>query len=401
MVEILDLGVQHYTGRFPKAREQEIPKGPLRLVWCPESSLVQLGDTFPQSELFGDEYGYRSGLNASMVKHLSNKIQILEEKFQLKDNDIVVDIGSNDATTLKSYKNSKLVKIGIDPTGKKFKEYYTSDISLIADFFSAEDLLTLTDNKKVHLVTSISMFYDLDDPIQFAKEIKRILHQNGVWHFEQSYLPTMLKRLSYDTICHEHVTYLSLHSIEKIVAAAGLKILSVGFNDINGGSFYVNATHKENSTAAVDTAALLAIKENEEIIGLTSGKAFEEFSQNVLKHKTEIIQMLTTLKNEGKTVLGYGASTKGNVLLQYCGITESLLPAIAEVNPDKFGSFTPGTKIPIISEDEAKKMNPDYYFVLPWHFKENIIERERSFLGRGGCFIFPLPEITIYSENSK
>lgn len=401
LVEILNLGYQCYTGHFPKERGQPVQRGQLRLVWCPDSGLVQLGDTFPQSELFGSEYGYRSGLNASMVAHLNRKIQTLEGECDLTSGDIVVDIGSNDATTLKSYSIENLTKIGIDPTGKKFQNFYTNDISLIPEFFSANSILTQTNNNKVKLVTSISMFYDLDDPIFFASEIKKILHPTGIWHFEQSYLPAMLDSLSYDTICHEHVTYLSLHSVQRILASAGLKVLNVGFNDVNGGSFFINATHIENTEAIQDIKGIENIISHEKQQGITNGNAFINFAKNTALHKSELTALLKSIKNENKIVLGYGASTKGNVLLQYCEITEEMLPAIAEVNPDKFGAFTPGTNIPIISESEANRINPDYYLVLPWHFRENIIARETEFLDRGGKLIFPLPFISIYDKDSS
>jgi hypothetical protein len=311
----------------------------------------------------------------------------------LKSGDVVLDIGSNDATSLKAYTIQGIERIGIDPTGSKFKHYYPSDILLVSSFFSAKDFRSTTD-RRARLVTSIAMFYDLESPIGFAQDVAEILADDGLWHLEQSYMPSMLRMTSYDTICHEHLEYYSLSVLKNIFDAASLKIVDVQMNAINGGSFAVTVAHKASSIHANQPIIdwLLA---QEERMGVNTPRPFRDFEERVFRHREDLTRLLKVLRADGKTVLGYGASTKGNVLLQFCGLSESEIPAIAEVNSDKFGAFTPGTNIPIISEEEARAMNPDYFLVLPWHFKEGIIAREQEFFARGGRMIFPFPEIEI------
>jgi hypothetical protein len=372
---------------------QNVTKGPVDMVWCPDSGLVQMKQSYSLEEMYGDNYGYRSGLNQSMINHLQQKVNSLLKKISLNKGDIILDIGSNDATSLKAYP-ADLRRIGIDPTGKKFQEYYTDDIKLVPDFFSAENFRKIFPGEKATIVTSIAMFYDLEDPVKFASDIAEILADNGIWHFEQSYLPSMLRTNSYDTICQEHLEYYSLLAVKYILDKSNLKIMDVELNDINGGSFAVTAA-KKDSALQPNRAVIEWMLEEELAMGLNTEKPYREFAERVESHRSSLISLLEKLKNDGKKIIGYGASTKGNVLLQYCGIGTQYLDYIAEVNEQKFGSFTPGTLIPIISEAEAKAMKPDYFFVLPWHFRNNILSREKEFRTSGGKFIFPLPYIEI------
>lgn len=395
LVSILDLGTQALTGTFPTAPSEAVPAGPLELLWCPESGLVQLAHTFNATEMFGENYGYRSGLNQSMVNHLCAKIGNLERTIDLRPGDVVVDVGSNDATTLKSYRTPGLQRIGIDPTANKFREFYTDDIKLVPDFFSAEAFHSAHPRGKARIVTSIAMFYDLEQPIEFAQQVESILSDDGIWHLEQSYLPSMLKANSYDTICHEHLEYYSLHTMKLIMEAAQLRIVDVAQNDINGGSFAVTVAKRSNTSIHPNEAVIRWMLEQEIRMGLDTPHPYQEFAERVRIHREDLRRLISALVKEGKTILGYGASTKGNVLLQHCGFSSTEIPAISEVNVEKFGRFTPGTHIPIISEADAKARQPDYYLVLPWHFKDNIIRREVSYLKSGGRFIFPFPEIQV------
>ena len=393
LVTVLDLGHQKLTGVFPKSPTDPVTSGPLRLVWCPASGLLQLADTFSLSEMYGDNYGYRSGLNQSMVRHLTRKIGELEAFAGLKGGDTVLDIGSNDATSLKAYTTGGIERIGIDPTGNKFRQYYPDGIKLVPDFFSERNFRSATD-KSAKIVTSIAMFYDLDDPIAFAREIERVLAPGGMWHFEQSYMPSMLRMTSYDTVCHEHLEYYSLGVVSRILDAAGMRAIDVKMNGVNGGSFAVTAVRKSDPRRGRE-AVVDWLLTQEDRMGLSTPRPYREFEERVFRHREDLMRLLQSLAADGKKVFGYGASTKGNVVLQFCGITTAEVPFIAEVNPDKFGAFTPGTNIPIISEAEARAMQPDYFLVLPWHFKEGIIQREAEFLNAGGRMIFPFPEIEI------
>jgi hypothetical protein len=394
LVSVLDLGVQALTGIFPKNPADEVTKGPLELVLCPDSGLLQLRHSYDPSEMYGENYGYRSGLNQSMVDHLTEKARYLERMVSLKPGDVVLDIGSNDATTLKAYRAAGIHRIGIDPTGKKFEQYYPDDVTLVPDFFSAASYHSI-ESKPARIVTSIAMFYDLETPIEFSRQIESILADDGIWHFEQSYMPSMLRMNSYDTICHEHLEYYSLGAIQKILEQAGLKIVDVIMNAVNGGSFAVTAVKSGYRGIRQNLSVINWLLDQEERMGLNTPRPYREFEEHVFRHRDDLTRLIRALNADGKKILGYGASTKGNVVLQFCGLTDKDIPAIAEVNPEKFGCFTPGTHIPIISEEEAKAMMPDYFLVLPWHFKNGILRREKEFLTSGGRMIFPFPEIEI------
>jgi hypothetical protein len=393
LITVLSLGEQYLTGVFPKSANEEITKGPLDLVWCPDSGLLQMKHSYSLDEMYGDNYGYRSGLNASMVNHLQQKIRTLEKLAKPVETDLVIDIGSNDATSLKAY-SGKFRKVGIDPTGKKFIDFYTNELSLIPDFFTKEIFDSIFPGEKAKIITSIAMFYDLEDPGKFVKDIEGVLAEDGIWHFEQSYMPSMLRTNSYDTICHEHLEFYSFKVVKNLLEDNGMKVIDVQMNAINGGSFAITAS-KENANYNPNHAVINWMLKQEDDMGLDTPKPYREFEERVFKHRKNLKDLIEALVADGKTVFGYGASTKGNVLLQFCGFTSAQIPYIAEVNPDKFGSFTPGTNIPIISESEAKALKPDYFLVLPWHFKNSILEREKDYLADGGKFILPLPEIEI------
>jgi len=394
LVSVLNLGFQELTGVFPKSPSDAVTRGPLELVWCPQSGLLQLKHTYESSEMYGDNYGYRSGLNQSMVNHLTSKVAYLEKLVDLQSGDSVLDIGSNDCTLLKAYRVAGIERTGIDPTGKKFAEFYPEDVKLVPDFFSAEAYRS-ANARPAKIITSIAMFYDLDDPIAFARQVEGCLAPDGIWHFEQSYVPSMLRLNSYDTICHEHLEYYSLGVVQTILDAAGMKIVDVIMNSVNGGSFAVTATKNANQGIRPNDAVINWLLEQEDRMGINTPKPYRDFEERVFRHREDLIRLVRSLRADGKKVLGYGASTKGNVVLQFCGFTTEDIPAIAEVNQEKFGRFTPGTHIPIISEADAHAMTPDYYLVLPWHFKEGILRREQDYLNSGGKFIFPFPEIEI------
>lgn len=391
--EVLNLGEQELTGVFPKSKNEKLTSGLLDLYFCPECGLLQLGHSYSLDEMYGDNYGYRSGLNPSMVEHLSSKINMLETMYNLKSGDVVLDIGSNDGTSLNSYKTEGVRRIGMDPTGKKFRQYYNEGVELIPDFFSVKSFSEICD-KKVKIVTSISMFYDLESPIDFAKQVNEILADDGIWHLEQSYMPTMLRNNSYDTVCHEHLEYYSLGAIKYIMDVAGLRILDVSTNDINGGSFAITVAKKDSAYKS-NSGIINWFLGQEKNLGLDTLKPYLDFAARTVEHRIQLKSLLDSLAEDGKLVCGYGASTKGNVILQYCGITEEEVKVFGEVNPDKFGSFTPSTYIPIDDEEKVRAMKPDYFLVMPWHFRNGILAKEKEYLKSGGHFIFPLPFIDI------
>ena len=403
LVSVIHLGNQFLTGVFPKNKEEIVTCGPLELVKCFDSKgentcgLLQLRQSYDLKEMYGKNYGYRSGLNKSMVEHLHQKVRNILQKISLNAGDIVLDIGSNDSTLLQAYPSDRDIEIiGMDPTGEKFKEYYPGHIRLVADFFSSSNFKKIFDKRKAKIITSISMFYDIEDPLGFMNQVTDILDDKGVWVFEQSYMPIMLQENAYDTICHEHLEYYGLKQIKWLTDRAGLKILDIEINKINGGSFSVMAAHKNHPLPeSPKVGVILAQEENAQLHTL---KPYLDFKDNIVRHRVELSEKLKQIREQGSKVFGYGASTKGNVILQWCGFTVNDIACIAEVNRDKFGSFTPGSFIPIIPEQEARAKKPDYFLVLPWHFRDNIIVREKEYLKSGGKLFFPLPKLEIVSQ---
>lgn len=395
LASVLDLGTQALTGVFPRANT-EVPSGPLQLVKCSQCDLVQLAHNYDLSLLYGDNYGYRSGLNASMVRHLQEKVRRIQGLAKLRPGDLIVDIGSNDSTLLRSYDAGGVERVGIDPSGPKFKKYYPADVRLIPDFFSGAVLQAAYPGRKAKVITSIAMFYDLEDPQAFVDQITSVLDAEGVWVFEQSYLPAMLAANAYDTVCHEHLEYYAMKQIDVLLRNAGLKVVDVEFNAVNGGSFSVAAAHAGASLPTAERA-VKEVLERERRDGIYDTATYTRFAATVQEHKRTLLRLLGELKASGKQVLGYGASTKGNVVIQYCGIGPNEIPFIAEVNEDKFGAYTPGSRIPIISETEARAKRPEYMLIFPWHFRDFIVEKEQPYLRSGGSLIFPLPEVQVVS----
>lgn len=378
IIEIFSLGNMKLSGIFPSSSSEleNVPSIPLSLSKCEECNLIQLGDLFDVELLYGETYGYRSGLNESMVNHLKEIVNYIENKIEINENTRIVDIGSNDGTLLNSYKTGKL--IGIDPSAKKFREYYKDNVEVITEFFNKYIL-----KEKVKVITSISMFYDLPRPMEFLQNIYDILEDDGIWITEQSYVITMFEKNSFDTICHEHLEYYSLENLKYMCDKVGFKIIDVSFDDTNGGSFRCVMSKNGNESEKVKE-----ILENEK--RFFESKYIEDFKNRIEQVRQQIDKFFEKCKEENKIVHGYGASTKGNILLQYFNIDNEKLKYISEVNEYKFSKYS-STGIKIISDSESKKINPDYFFVLPWHFRENILKNE----GTSGKLIFPFPNFIL------
>jgi NDP-4-keto-2,6-dideoxyhexose 3-C-methyltransferase len=394
LVEVLDLGTQVLTGVFPKSTTEHLTAGPLKLVKCigdaSACGLLQLQHSYDLKEMYGQNYGYRSGLNASMVSHLHRKVRRILERMKLEGQPLIVDIGSNDSTTLQAYPKQGCTLVGVDPTGAKFRAFYPPHIDLIPDFFSAAAIKARFDARKALIITSFAMFYDLEDPLKFMAEVVEVLDRDGIWVFEQSYMPSMLATNAYDTVCHEHLEHYSLKQIKWLADKVGLKIIDVELNDINGGSFSV--TVAKNGSGHQASSMVESILESERKQRLDQLSPYVEFAERVSQSRERLLQFIDEANGSGKSVCALGASTKGNVLLQYCGITQSRIPKIGDVNPDKYGSFTPGTLIPIVSENEVLEMRPDYLMVLPWHFRQ-FFENNPKFADRK--LVFPLPVLAL------
>jgi SAM-dependent methyltransferase len=354
--------------------------------------LLQMAHSVPPEILYS-AYWYRSGTNNTMRTHLR---EIAEDAVAIlgKSEARVLDIGCNDGTLLKCYP-ANYAKFGVDPSD--VAQEIGKEVSVVQDIFPSSELVARLQGEKLDVITSIAMFYDLEDPIAFSRGIKEILSPQGLWIFEMSYMPTMLKMNSYDTICHEHLEYYSLAVIEYILKAAGMKIFNIAMNDINGGSIRCYATHEENFIYKKDhfQQNVKALRQEEFDLELDTDKPYRNFQERINRHKDKLNDLLWKLRKEGKRIHLYGASTKGNTILQWCNIDNRMIEMAAERNPDKYGALTLGTDIPIVSEAESRAKNPDYYLVLPWHFKAEFLVREKETLARGIGFIFPLPEIEI------
>ena len=390
---LLSLGKISFTGKFSKSLFNNIPKAYLNLVMCNKCKLVQLDRNFNPKYLYGKDYGYRSGINKTMTEHLKKIVKKNSNFVKLKANDHVLDIASNDGTLLNFYKK-KTVTVGVDPLVNKYKSYYKKISYKISNFFQINDIKKLNLKKKFKIISALSVFYDLKDPNRFIKGIKECLDENGIFVLEHADLLCIIKNNLFDTICHEHLEYYSSKVIIDMMNYNGLKVFDHEFSNINGGSsrYYICHHKAKYKTKKKKINKLLS---EESKIGLHSTKIFKIFFANILNEKDKLKKMIKKIINKKFIIHGCGASTKGNVLLQFYGIKNKDINYIADRNPLKYNLFTPGTKIKIISENYSRKLKPDYYLVLPWHFKREILIREKKIREKGTKLIFPLPKMHV------
>ena len=402
LTSILNLGDQYFANYSSKSSDV-VPfkeKIPLELVRCdksldPEScGLVQLRHTTPPNLMY-DRYFYRSGINQTMTNNLNEIAKQAISKINLNQNDIVIDIGCNDGTLLQNYKELPVRSVGFDPAKNMVQFSKQTGATIITEFFSAEEFIKNYGDEKAKIITSIAMFYDLENPNKFVGDISKILHHDGIWILELSYLPLMLSQNAFDTIVHEHLEYYHLDALEFVLSKFNLKVVHIQLNDINGGSFRVIVQHKEKLIDNKSLQHITELREKEKNLNLSTNQPFNDF---IIKINAEKDKLVTFIKNEvsaGKTVHCYGASTKGNTLLQFYNLDKKLIQFIADKNPDKWGRKTIGTDISIISEEESHSMNPDYFLILPWHFINEFKEREKNYLKNGGRLLVPLPKFKI------
>ncbi len=408
LVPVLSLGDQYIAGAFaePGGEEPVARRIPLDLVRCDMTSneegcgLVQLRHTVPGAILYRS-YWYRSGVNRTMTSNLHEIAAQAEEMVGLHPGDLVIDIGCNDGTLLDGYGASDLKYLGFDPSDVG-RYAVAKGYDVVRDFYSYEHLRQRHMDRKARIITSIAMFYDLEYPRAFVEGVARALADDGVWVMELHYLPSMLEMNQFDAIVHEHLEYYSLAVIERLLGEAGLRVVRASLNDINGGSvrlFIRNAARFAPEGEDAETLQQLRVKEFE--MALDAPEPYERFAAATERVRTDLANVCRGLVDEGKTIHIYGASTKGNTILQYVGIDRSLVPFAADRNPDKHGSETIGTKIPIISEESSRELQPDYYLALPWHFLDEFLDREREFLERGGQFIVPMPQVHMVSNTRE
>ena len=392
LFDLFSLGKISFTGRFPNTIRQNVPKAYLNVLMCKKCKLVQLDRNFDLNYLYGKSYGYRTGINKTMTNHVKKIVRKCSALVKLKSKQYVLDIGSNDATLLNFYAND-IIKVGVDPLVNKYKKFYKKINYKISNFFKIKDIEKIKIKKKFKIISALSVFYDLRDPNKFIREIKKILDDKGIFVLEHVDLYYIIKNNIFDTICHEHLIFYSSKIIIEMMKNNGLKVFNHEYNEINGGSSRYYICHSKTNFKVSKNIKKVLLREN--LQGIELKKTYKLFFTKILNEKIKLIKLIKKIKNEGQDIHGYGASTKGNVLLQFYNINNKVVNYIADRNPLKWNSFTPGTKIKIISESQSRKIKPHFYLVLPWHFKNEILIREKNIRKKGTKFIFPLPKVRV------
>ncbi|MFA5374700.1 MAG: class I SAM-dependent methyltransferase [Dehalococcoidia bacterium] len=393
LVDILSLGEQ-YVSDFIDGDNKPVAY-PLSLVLCNNCGLLQLKDDVPPTALYTDRYGYRSGINKTMREHLVEIVRSVEKMANPKRGDIVIDIGCNDGTLLKSYTTVGLIRVGYDPITKFGLYFNGTDIKFVNDYFNGRTYKKDFGDRKAKIITAISMFYDLEEPNEFVSDLSKVIHDDGIIVIQQNYLAEMLKQNAFDNIVHEHLEYYSLTSMENLLTRHDLTVFDVLINDINGGSF---RTYICRRGAREVKESVYKLRKYEKKLGLSEEKIYRDFVDRISNIKKKLLSLIEGEVKQGKRIYIYGASTRGNAILQYCGIDKRLIMKAVERNPEKWGKRIASTGIPIISEEEGRKERPDYMLVLPWFFKQEFIERETEYLQNGGKLIFPLPQIEVIDK---
>jgi len=393
LLDILSLGDQ-YLSDFVKADEKP-EKYPLDLVLCQQCNLLQLKHFAPISSLYTDSYGYRSGINQTMRDHLAQLVKTACQLALPSQEEVVIDIGCNDNTLLKSYNEKVLTKVGFDPV-KKFSRYVEgTEIKFINAYFNKQNYEGSLGKKKAKIITAISMFYDLDDPNTFVSDLHAILDNNGIIIIQQNYLAGMLLQNAFDNIVHEHREYYSLLSLEKLLDRHGFDVFDVELHDLNGGSFRTYICHQGSRKIS---SSVIKLRESENKLGLQGIEIYQQFAGRIHELKEELYGFIAGEVKNGKIIYIYGASTRGNTLLQYCGLDNTLIKKAVERNEEKWGKKIASVGIPIISEEQARIEKPDYMLVLPWFFKEEFIKREAEYIEQGGKLVFPMPKLEIVGK---
>lgn len=408
LIELYSLGKIHISDFIDVNAEPRLDAVELKMMLAPESGLVQLAHTADFDEMYR-EYWYRSGTNETMRNELKDIAESAIKTMRPNEGDVWVDIGCNDGTLL-SYIDPSVVRIGFDPALNTFLEEESKKHAdeIVVDYFNADSYKkTPHGEKKAKVVTSIAMFYDLEDPHTFVEDVKEIMDKDGLWIIQMSYLPLMIEQLAFDNICHEHLTYYTLKTLINLLDRHDMEVVDCQLNDINGGSFRIYIRNKDADATKFATApyrdvARMRVKSilaMEDKMDLHKPETHLTFFEKIKELKDKTMAFINQAKSEGKTIWGYGASTKGNTLLQWFGLNDSHIDAIAERSPIKYGKKTAGSNIPIKSEEEMRAAQPDYLLVLPWHFINEFKEREKEYLEKGGAFIVPCPHFEIIKKD--
>jgi len=382
--DVFSIGEQYINDFVPRERVGKGLKAPLELMMCDQCSLLQLRHTAPQELLYARHYWYRSGVTDTMRRALRNITEEIESMMMLESDDVVLDIGANDGTMLATYTVPGIYRVGCEPADNLIQELRKNTEHVMHDFWSYEKYMKLARQwgfGKAKVITAIGMFYDLEDPNKFIKDAQCALADDGIFVAQLMCLAPMLEKNDLGNICHEHLEYYSLSSLKYLFETNGLEMFKIEKNDINGGSYRIFARHYKGTGIAFE----------EEY----TRRDILDFAKRLEKNRIRCVEFIKAEVAKGKRVYVYGASTKGNVILQYYGLDHTLITAAAERSPEKWGKYTIGSWIPIVSEEEARKVDPDYFLVLPWAFFDEFYRREKEWRSRGGKFIVPLPEFRV------
>jgi len=390
--DILSLGKQALIN-FVDSPSQKVYCAPLDLILCNKNKggcgLLQLKHTVPGDMLYR-QFWYKSGVNQTMKNALLDVVKKAEELVELKKTDIVVDIGSNDSTLLRSYSKEGIVLVGFEPATNLMEEAKKGSTKIINDFFSYEKFKNEFDTKKAKVITAISMFYDIEDPNSFVDDIIKILDENGIFIIQMNYLMSMLENNAFDNIVHEHLEYYSLMSLESLLERHDLVVFDIELNELNGGSIRTYVKHRKSKNYPISNQ-VQELRDEERKKGLQNHETYLNFARRIKNIKEKTLEFIKMEVEKNKKIYVYGASTRGSTLLQFFNLNKKLIQAAADRNPSKWGKSIVGTEIPIMSEEKARKEKPDYFLVLPWYFVNEFIQREKDYLQRGGKFIIPLP----------
>ena len=397
LIEILSLGEQ-YVVDFVDNSFSDSNRGPLDLVMCKHCGLLQLKHTFNHDSLY-KKYWYKSGISTTMVSALKEIVEKAEMLIPLVANDIVVDIGSNDGTLLEQYNENNIIRVGFEPSNLG-NLINSKNITVIHDYFTFEQFNKEFMMKKAKIITSIAMFYDLDNPNKFVEDVKNALDNNGLWIIQMNYLGFMLSNNTFDNISHEHLEYYSFTTLNYLLRKHNLEPIDVETNSVNGGSFriYIKKIGAKIKPLAGSSERIEKLILYEKKFGLDKIKTYNDFAYRIKKIRADLLNLLKEKKREGKKIFIYGASTRGTVILQYAGITKELISAATDKNPDKWGKYIVGTGIKIIPLTKYRQEKPDYLFVLPYHFIDEIKEQEKEFINRGGKLIIAIPNVRVIGE---
>lgn len=384
IVDVFSLGDQYVNDFVPREKIGKGLKAPLDLVLCRNCSLLQLRHTAPQELLYSRFYWYRSGVTDTMRRALRDITGQIESMIDLKEGDVVLDIGANDGTMLATYTAAGIHKVGCEPANNLVDQLKRNADYVMHDFWGYERYMELASQwrlGKAKVITAIGMFYDLEDPNKFIRDARKALAEDGIFVAQLMCLGSMIEKNDVGNICHEHLEYYSLETLKYLFETNGLEIFKIEENDVNGGSYRIFCRHSRGTGVPFQEKYTL-----EDILA---------FGNRIRENRNRCVDFIRQEVAKGKKVHVYGASTKGNVILQYYGLDDKLITAASERSPEKWGKYTIGTWIPIVSEEESRKAHPDYYLVLPWAFFNEFYEREKEWRNRGGQFIVPLPEFRV------